>query len=131
MAMQMMGMAKEFMMKVKLLFQDAKATICFIGGISRTFKIERGVKQGCPLAPASSSLQEKYLNFIWLKKWFKVATSRGLLCRMEESSNISHTSDTTITVKGLEEEDLCTVVNLLEQFVLINGLKINWDKSMA
>jgi hypothetical protein len=90
MVMDMMGMAKEFMMKVKLLFQDATATICFNGGISKTFKIERAVKQGCPLAPRLIIFAGEVLKFHMVKKWFKVATSRGLLCRMEESSNISH-----------------------------------------
>lgn len=63
MAMEMMGMAKDFTMKVKLLFQDAKATICFNGGISKTFQIERGVKQGCPLAPCLVIFAGEVLKF--------------------------------------------------------------------
>jgi hypothetical protein len=78
MAMQMMGLAKEFMMKVKLLFQDAKATICFIGGISRTFKIERGVKQGCPLAPCLVIFAGEVLKFHMVKKMVQSGNIKGI-----------------------------------------------------
>lgn len=33
-----------------MLIQDAKTYICLKEGITNVFKIEKGVKQGCPLA---------------------------------------------------------------------------------
>ncbi len=77
MAMDMMGMAKEFMMKVKLLFQDAKATICFNGGISKTFQIERGVKQGCSLAPCLVIFAGEVLKFHMVKKMVQSGNIKG------------------------------------------------------
>ncbi len=46
-----MGMAEKFVGMVKMLIQDAKAYICFKEGITNVFKIEKGVKQRCLLAP--------------------------------------------------------------------------------
>ncbi len=36
---------------VRLLFQNAKVLICLNDNITMVLKIEKGIKQGCPLAP--------------------------------------------------------------------------------
>jgi len=46
-----MGMAQEFVGMVKMLIQDVETYICLKEGITHAFKIEKGVKQRCPLAP--------------------------------------------------------------------------------
>jgi hypothetical protein len=60
---EMMGMAKEFINMVKLLFKNAEAIICIIC-ITKAFKIKRGVRQGCPLAPYLFILVDEVLNFM-------------------------------------------------------------------
>jgi hypothetical protein len=57
-----LGIAKEFVDMVKLLFQDAIAT----------FQIKRGVSQGCPLVPYLLLIMYEVLNIM-----IKQATTRG------------------------------------------------------
>ncbi len=47
-----MGMAKEFIGMVALLFKNAIITIiCLNGGITKTLRIGRRIRPGCPLTP--------------------------------------------------------------------------------
>jgi len=41
-----------------------------------------------------------------------------------------YTNDTTWIIKG-EEENLSNVVNVLQHFLDISGLELNWKKSMV
>jgi hypothetical protein len=50
-AMSVIGFPNEFTGIVKLLFCDAIACIKVNGALSNSFKIERGVRQGCPITP--------------------------------------------------------------------------------
>jgi hypothetical protein len=65
-------MVVEFINMVKALFQDVEATICINGGITSSFKVERGVRQGYLLAPYLFILVREVLNFM-----MKEATSQG------------------------------------------------------
>jgi hypothetical protein len=49
--MSKMGVSEEFIRWVKLLFGNASTKINLNGCPSGSFKVERGVRQGCPLAP--------------------------------------------------------------------------------
>lgn len=50
-AMTRLGMDKQFLDMVQLLFKGVQAAVLVNGGKSRTFQIHRGVRQGCPLSP--------------------------------------------------------------------------------
>lgn len=49
--MQKMNISEKFISWVKLLFENASATINLNGSLGENFRIEREVMQGCPLAP--------------------------------------------------------------------------------
>jgi len=72
MALEKMGIVVEFVNMVKVLFQDAEVTVCINGGITSSFKVERGVRHGYLLAPYLLILAREVLNFM-----MKEATSRG------------------------------------------------------
>lgn len=56
-------MAQEFVGMVKMLIQDAETYIC-LKGTTNVFKIGRGVKQGCPLAPYLFILAREVLIYM-------------------------------------------------------------------
>ncbi len=63
-AMEKIGMANELINMVKLLLKNAEAIICINGSITKAFKIKKGVRQGCPLAPYLFILVDEVLNFM-------------------------------------------------------------------
>ncbi len=60
-----MGMAKEFIGMVDLLFKNAIiALICLNGGIAKTLRIGRRIRPGCPLTPYLFIFVGEDLNFM-------------------------------------------------------------------
>lgn len=59
-----MGFPPKFIDMVKLLFRHASASVKVNGVPSPTFKIERGVRQGCPLAPYLFIILADVLNIM-------------------------------------------------------------------
>ena len=62
-------MSENFISWVKLFFEDATAAVNLNGSPGNSFKIKRGVRQGCPLAPYLSILIVEALNQV---KWYVV-----------------------------------------------------------
>jgi hypothetical protein len=58
------GIHHLFIIMVKLLFEDASAGISVNGGQSKQFRIMRGVRQGCLLAPYLFLLMQEVLNLL-------------------------------------------------------------------
>ncbi len=74
-ALEKLGVALEFINLVRLLFKNAEAAVCLNGSITRSFRIKRGVRQGCPLPTTSYLLWSQDLppNFKlrWKDIWIK------------------------------------------------------------
>jgi hypothetical protein len=49
--MQKMNISENFINKVKLFKKKATTVVNFNGNPSNNFKVERGIRQGCPIAP--------------------------------------------------------------------------------
>ncbi len=77
-ALEKMGMVVEFINMVKVLFQDVKAKVCINWGIINSFKMERGLRQGCPLPPYLFILVQEVFYFM-MKEVTKRKVSRGSL----------------------------------------------------
>lgn len=63
-AMKKMGNSTTFIVWVELLFENASVGINLNGILSEEFKIEKGVIQGCPLAPYLFNIVGKALTHI-------------------------------------------------------------------
>jgi hypothetical protein len=79
-----MGMVQKFIKMVKLLFKDAITRICLNGCITKSFKIEVEVRQGCPLAPYFFLIVGEVLNFMFkevvkLKHIKRITLSGGIM----------------------------------------------------
>ncbi len=71
-------MVVEFINMVKVLFQDVKAKACINRGIINSFKMERGLRQGCPLPLYLFILVQEVFYFM-MKEVTKRKVSRGSL----------------------------------------------------
>jgi hypothetical protein len=111
-----MGMLQEFIKMVKLLFKDTIAIICLNGCITKSFKIEVEVRQGCPLAPYLFLIVGEVLNFMF-KKVVKFIHIKGItLLRGIMQQIISQfANDTTLNIYGKDVLQLLLDINGLDQ----------------
>jgi hypothetical protein len=128
-AMVAIGLPAVFLKFVSLLFKNATANVKVNGALSESFKIERGVRQGCPLAPYLFIIATKVLNTMVT---MEAATGRvkGIQLPMENRQQLiaQYADDTSFTLLG-EEEPLRNLIYFLEIFCLASRLVINWRKS--
>jgi hypothetical protein len=76
------GFPEEFVAMTKLLFEDAEAAVKVNGSSSSSFKILRGVCQGCPLAPYLFLVVAEVLNTM-MKKEVHEGRIRGIALPFE------------------------------------------------
>ncbi|KAG0623283.1 hypothetical protein M758_3G162400 [Ceratodon purpureus] len=123
-----MGMPPGFVGMVRLLLEDAAAAVSINGGVSASFPIRRGVRQGCPLAP--------YL-FLFAAEALATATSHGTAqgtlrgIRLPDGHTqqvlTQYADDATFSVYGTEQY-LRAASDLLHNFRLASGLVLNRGK---
>jgi hypothetical protein len=130
-AMTAMGYPGEFVLMVRLLFQDAAACVKVNGSSSKTFQIGRGVRQGCPLAPYLFLIVAEVLNNMVLKE-VESGNVRSITLPVENRQQVlaQYADDTSFTLLG-QEGTLRYLIRTLETFYLASGLVINWKKSSA
>ena len=97
-----------------------------MGGPRIFFKLERGVRQGCPLSP--------YLFFLGVEilaeKIRKNETIKGITVSENEIKVSQYADDTTLVLDGSKESLVCAL-QVLENFSVVSGLKLNNRKTEA
>jgi len=81
------GIPDDFIRLVKLLLQDASAVVSFNGKMTKSFSIDRGVRQGCPLAPYLILLVGEFLN-IATKEEQRLGRIHGILLLDSEDCHL-------------------------------------------
>jgi hypothetical protein len=129
--MEILGVPLGFLSMVKLLFNDAQAAVCLNGGETSKFRIGRGVRQGCPLAPYLFLLVAQGLNAA-VKAARNARHLQGIILPDGQTQQliVQYADDTNFTLLG-SEENLRNLTRLLDHFALASGLTINWTKSKA
>ena len=129
--MHMMGIDDKFIQWVKLLFGNASALVNINGSLGRNFKVERGVRQGCPLAPYLFLIVGEALTHT-IKKAVKEKRLRGVVLSggKKQQCISQYTDDSSFMVRG-DKRDINELVKLLKTFSEASGMEINWDKSCA
>lgn len=78
--MKKINICEEFIEWIKLLFTNATAAVNLNSNPGEDFKIERGVRQGCPLAPYLFLIVGKILTHM-IKKAVNEKVKRSVLTR--------------------------------------------------
>ena len=103
-----------------------KASSCVINnGHSSFFRLQRGVRQGCPLSGL--------LFIIGIEHFTRALKNdqsiKGINVETKEIKITQYTHDTTVFIR--DEESMEQLLRLLDEFKLISGLEINTSKTEA
>ena len=97
-----------------------------MGWSSNFFKLQRGVRQGCPLSPYLFILSAEVLG-----KAIRDNTSiKGITVNNTEIILSQYADDTTLILNG-NQDSLSTVLSTIENFANVSGLKLNDKKTEA
>jgi exonuclease III len=123
-ALRLFNVSEGFIKWIKILNKDILASVIQIGYLSEFFKIERGCKQGDPLAPYLFIICAEILaELIKQNKEIKGITIKNI-----EYKIIQYADDTTLLLDGTKTS-LQETLNVLDSFYTISGLKINPNKT--
>jgi len=94
------------------------------GWSTEFFKVSRGVRQGCPIAPYLFLLCAEILA-ISVRRSDEI---KGFKFKIKELKLCQYADDTQILLDG-SEKTVRNTVQLLDNFSQISGLKVNYSKS--
>ena len=120
------GFGTSFIHGIKLFYTDIESCVLNNGWASHTFKLQRGVRQGCPLSPYLFILSAEILA----KAVRKNNIIKGICVNNQEIKLSQYADDTTFILDGTKES-LTATFHLLESFSLSSGLRINYKKPEA
>ena len=105
---------------IKMFYNDAQSCVVNNGHMSEFFKIERGVRQGCPLSP--------YLFILAIEVLYKSvqndANIKGITIYDREIKNTAFADDATFMMNG-SKLTFTTLISKIDSFSKISGLKLN------
>ena len=124
-AMKALNICEEFIDWVKLFFTNASAAVNLNGNPGGNFKIERGMRQGCPLAPYLFLIVGEILTHM-IKRAVEEGRLKGVfLPGGKKQQYISqYADDSSFMVRGTKE-DVDELVSILETFSQASGMEIN------
>ena len=110
---------------IDVLYNEASSCVINNGHSTSFFRLQRGVRQGCPL----SSL----LFIIGIELFARALKNdqsiKGVNVETKEIEIMQYADDTTVFVK--DEESVEQLLRLLDEFKSISGLEINTSKTEA
>lgn len=123
-----MGFSDHWVNLIMSLYSEASATVLLNGQPGSTFKLQRLVRQGCPLAPYLYILVADVLGHM-LDDEFRGL--KGLtLPDGSSASNSMFADDTALYLVG-ETANLNTAMGILNLFCTASGAKLNWAKTVS
>ncbi len=126
-ALKAFGFGDHFISMIRLLYTEATCMIKMSGGLSTPVKVQRGIRQGCPL---SGQLYSIIIEPLLCKLRKVLAGVHINYLNSQESVKLSaYADDVTVVIRG--DYDVEMVKNALECYGKASSAKVNWCKSDA
>ena len=115
-----------FIKWVKTIYNNAEACLSNNGWTSKPFKIQRGIRQGCPLSALLFLLVVEILG-----NQIRKNTNDGLEIKVKEEKRYIQVAqladDTTVFLKN--EQAVKNCLHVIKEFGKVTGLKLNMEKT--
>ena len=131
-AFKKIGFGENFRQWVKILMADTKSCVSYCGWLTEYFKLDSGIRQGCPFSPLAFILALELLAI------------RIRECRNVRGVSLTHNFDATldnfikialyaddVTLFLQDERDMSHALDIFQHFSEISGLVINRKKTEA
>ena len=124
-SLQLFNFGPEFIQWIKTIYYNSESTVINYGNTAGFFKLQKGIRQGCPISP--------YLFIIAVEVMAngirENCNVKGIKVGDTEFKISQLADDTTVFVSTFES--IKTVLQLIEDFGRISGLKLNIEKTIA
>ena len=127
-AMTKMGFHIEWIDQIMSLNTNASASIIINGERSKTFQLQRSVRQGCPLAPYLFMLTVDVLG-----QMLQHPTNGVIGLKLPDNSYITNqmfADDTLLLLEG-KQDNMERAINVISRFSAASGAKLNLHKSIG
>lgn len=111
---------------VSTFYANIKSCIYVNGNYSEWFDVKRGTRQGDPLSPYLFLICAEILSLM-IRQNINI---NGMKVLDEEILLSQFADDTTFFLDG-RRESFCACIRTLQQFALMSGLKMNYEKTMV
>jgi len=122
-ALKNVNLGPDFRKWVNILYKDSKSTVINNGHFTKFFKLQRGVRQGCPLSVYLFLVVVEHLA-CHIRNNKNIS---GILLNNDELKISQMADDTTIFLKS--HHSIQPLINALNDFYKCSGLKTNVDKT--
>ena len=120
------GFGPDLQQWVKVLFANTKSSIIYNGWISESFELKCGIRQGCPFSPLAFIIGVELLAI----RFQEDKDIKGLEIETEKILKVLMYAD-DITVFLKDNNNVRLILNIIDEFTIISGLKLNKNKSEA
>ena len=116
---------QDFIKWIKVIYHDIESTVINNGHTAGFFKLQRGIRQGCPISPYLFILAAEVMAN-GIRNNDKI---HGIIIGSTEIKLSQLADDTSIFVSDFESVQ--AVLDTLESFYKLSGLKMNVDKTIG
>ena len=125
-SLKLFGFGDSLIQWVKTLNENCTSSMNYNGWIHGNIKLERGIKQGCPLSPLLYIIASEILSC-------GIRQNRNIngvmLPQNKETKVLQYADDTSMFLKDCKS--LIYTIKYFDIFTVVSGLKINKDKTEA